>query len=77
MEQYLADFQQTNDTAFVTELREAAAEEVGIVPDTPEASETEEMTPEEMIQHAKEFLYSSLDISEDEASNGALTNFAK
>lgn len=71
---YLIEFQEANSAALAAELQRAAAN------DNIEAEGDDEAPEEEMhelIEQAQSYLYESLDIDENHANNGALTNFAK
>ncbi len=71
---YLIEFQEANSAALAAELQRAAAN------NNLEAEGDDEVPEEEMhelIEQAQNYLYESLDIDENHANNGALTNFAK
>lgn len=71
---YLIEFQEANSVALAAELQRAVAN------DNLEADSDDEVPEEEMhelIEQAQSYLYESLDIDENHANNGALTNFAK
>lgn len=75
---YLAEFQQANSEALANELRRVAQEEVADTHEWETAEqELSESEAHEYIQQAQNYLYESLDIDENLANNGALTNFAK
>ncbi|NDK10201.1 phosphotransferase [Candidatus Gracilibacteria bacterium] len=71
---YLIEFQQANSATLAAELQRVAVndnEEIGADDEVPEEESRE------LIQQAQSYLYESLDIDENHANNGALTNFAK
>lgn len=72
---YLVEFQEVNSTVLAAELQKAAANEI-TEPET-ESDEVPEEEMHELIQQAQSYLYESLDIDENQANNGAFTNFAK
>lgn len=71
---YLIEFQEANSAALAAELQRAAAN------DHLESEGADEVPEEEMheyVKQAQSYLYEALDIDENLANNGALTNFAK